>query len=299
MAYAMFKFVANIGITKTLGGGMKISFLHMLFVLLFSISSFSQSNRLPLEESFKGKAKFQTNLELDYSLQKNDAGNEVNSSTTTIFFRYEDQLSNSFPYVLKSLIFYDQELSQVNGQQKRSDFRDPIFELERPISLLPENWLYAQSLGLQASVASSSASRRIDKKSSLALKYQYQYPIRWFTFVQYQRITRSFFTKEITDGGNVNNPWSYRLANKIILPIGKNISLEAAFLYDLNRSFQGVLKDGISTDYKVKYNLEKLYVYAGFISVGVETKAADGSTDQLRFIDEKAPSSYIGIGSIF
>ncbi|MEC9282810.1 MAG: hypothetical protein VX642_08860 [Bdellovibrionota bacterium] len=277
--------------------------MHKTYVFILSIllgtTASAQSSRMQINEVLDGKSKFQTTIELDYSLQKNEAGNEINSSTTTIALNYEEQLKNELNYFLKSYIFFDQELSQIDAGEKRADFRDPIFELGTRINLLPESLLSSQSISLQASLASSTASRRIDKKSSLALKYQYALPISLFTFAQYHRITRSFFTKEITDAGGINNPWSYRLANQIIIAVGKSISLEAAVLYDLNQSFQGVLKDGISTDYKIKYSLENFYAYAGVISVGIQTKAADGSSNQLRFIDEKAPSSYIGIGSIF
>ena len=281
------------------GGGMQNFFVLTSIFLFLGTSAFGQSSRLQLTDSVEGASNFEATIELDYSLQKNEAGNEVNASTSMIGLSYEDQLENDFDYFLRSYFYFDQELSQIDQGEKRADFRDPIFEAGTPVSLLPENILKSQSLSVQASLGSSAASRLIDKKASLALKFQYQLPISFFTFAQYQRITRNFFSKEITEDGNINNPWAYRLANQIIVPIGKSLTIEAALLYDLNRSFQGVLKDGISTDYKIKYSFEDFYAYAGLISVGVQTKAADGSTNQLRFIDEKAPSSYVGIGSIF
>ena len=198
-------------------------------------------------------------------------------------------------------LYYDKDLRYTNTSTGVSgDLRDPLLEIGGPLSLLPENILEAQKLSMQTTLAVSQISLKKDKVSSLAIKYSYKLPVKALVLAQYHRITRSFYTKEIADSGSVNNPWTYRLANQALYKLNKSFEMSAVVIYDLNRSFQQVLKDGITTEYKLTYYpKESIGVYAGLLSLGLSTKEADGTTNRLKFVDDERPTAFLGMNASF
>ena len=177
---------------------------------------------------------------------------------------------------------------------------DPVMDLSLPIDTFPISLFEEQKMVFSGSIGSSQSSTRIAKEASLAAKYQYGIKNSLIELGQYHRITRSFYTKEVTEAGLINSPWAYRFLTNVGYQINKSFRLSAAFIYDLQRSFQDVLKDSFSTDYKINYQAtEAISMYLGIGSYGMNTKAADGRTTEISLIDDIDPMPYIGIAGSF
>jgi hypothetical protein len=212
--------------------------------------------------------------------------------------RVENQNNKNFAVLH---LYYDKDLRYTDTSTGVSgDIRDPLLEIGAPLRLLPENILEGQKLSMQGTLGASQASIKKDKASSLAIKYSYKLPVKAITLAQYHRLTRSFYTKEVTNSGSINNPWTYRLANQALYKLNKSFELSAVIIYDLNRSFQEVLKDGITTEYKLTYYpKETIGIYAGLLSLGISTKEADGTTNQLKIFDDERPTAFLGMNASF
>ena len=272
--------------------------LILVFGVLLSASLWGQDASIKTDLNLPGQNLKWTSsfaFELGQDL-KEESPNLV--STVYSGIRVENQNNKNFGVLH---LYYDKDLHYTDTSTGVSgDLRDPLLEIGGPLNLVPTNILEGQKLSMQGTLAVSQASLKKDKVSSVALKYSYRLPVKALTLAQYHRITRSFYTKEIANSGSINNPWTYRLANQALYKLNKSFEMSAVVIYDLNRSFQEVLKDGITTEYKLTYYpKENVGIYASLLSLGVSTKEADGTTNQLKFVDEKRPTAYLGMNASF
>lgn len=222
------------------------------------------------------------------------------SMATTLYTGLEVTKNSDKTYAALN-IYYDQELTRNDNREgSAGTFRDLYADIGVPLKLVNSEYLEGQKIVVRTSLGNSDASIKKEKKSSLGLIYQFTIPNRFLKLAQYHRITRSFYTTETTDTGSINNPLSYRYLTDLIYTVSKDIKLRATYVYDLHQSFQGVLKDGVITDFKAYYLLNKdNKVFIGVASVGMSTKEADGSTDRLPILDEKKPTVYLGMSGNF
>lgn len=273
-----------------------LNYIHLLFFLAFATSVYGQASMNAKIELPKNQIKLSNSFSAEVGRSIIEGQAEY-SSNYYLGFYWTDSKARS---VNLHFTFVQELTRNDNRIQKAGSFLDPVMDLSLPIDTFPISLFEEQKMVFSGSIGSSQSSTRIAKEASLAAKYQYGIKNSLIELGQYHRITRSFYTKEVTEAGLINSPWAYRFLTNVGYQINKSFRLSAAFIYDLQRSFQDVLKDSFSTDYKINYQAtEAISMYLGIGSYGMNTKAADGRTTEISLIDDIDPMPYIGIAGSF
>lgn len=192
----------------------------------------------------------------------------------------------------------DQFFSKKNKDNEEMNLRDLMFE--RIQAIRGFDFLEEQSLSYQIGIGNSEASQSNSMVASYALKYSYLISIQKLLLAQYQRITYVHFQKEFNSEGAVNSPWRYRFLQSANYSLSHKASVHFDFVYDLGQSFQSVLRDAISTAFRVSYKLNDTYLFGfGVGNALMSLKGADGAGDDIKLFDEKSASVFVSLGAVY
>ena len=268
-----------------------------LFYFLSSPLVWAQQNLLLMPEEATQES---TSFRYRYAVigsrsQAVDLEASDSSLTSLLIVSMQRQNAKGTSFFGNLFLSYDAPLERRDDNNRAGNFRDLFMQVGRAAEWLPASVFGSQHVLVVASLGSSWLSQQRGRLGSLGLQYQYFLPLKKLMWLQLHRVQSNFFRTQVSGLSQSNNPFGYRFLNDLSYGLWRGLALRMSLIYDLSVSYQQVVRDAISTDFGMTYELRPgTQVFLGVESVAMSTKEADGIGNRFRVFDDRRPVAYLG-----